>query len=169
MAHDLSLKRDARKRFIFERQALPVIAVAIGVPEATVRRWKRDAARDGDDWDTARAASTIAGEGLDSLIAEVVQDYVIVHKATIDDLRETADLTAADRAKILASLADSFNKTVNSAGRLSPKISELGVALDVLKRLVDYVATRHPHHAPAILEVIEPFGEHLSGIYGSGR
>ena len=165
MAHDQGIRREARRRYVFDRQVMPTIAIAMGIPEATIRRWKRDAATHGDDWDVARSANTIAGEGLDSIITEVVQDYVMMHQATIEDLRNNPDIAAIDKAKILAALADSFNKTVSAAGRLSPKISELGVAMDVLKRLGDFVHRQHPDHAGALLEVLEPFGQHLAEIY----
>lgn len=166
MAHDADKRREARKKYVFERQALPVIAVTLSVSEATIRRWKRDAGSRGDNWDTARSANTIAGDGFDGLVTEVVQDYVIVHQATIEDLRHADQLSPGDKAKILASLADSFNKTVKAAGRVSPKISELGVAMDVLKRLADFTAHTHPKLAPALLEVLEPFGQHLAEVYG---
>jgi hypothetical protein len=166
MAHDADKKREARRRYVFERQALPTIAITLDVSEASLRRWKRDAGARGDDWDIARSANTIAGEGLDRLITEVVQDYVTVHQATIDDLRSDPNLTAGEKAKILAALADSFNKTVNAAGRVSPKISELGVAMDVLKRLADFTTRHYPTIAPGLLEVLEPFGAHLSEVYG---
>lgn len=166
MAHGAETRREARKRYVFERQALPTIEIGLGVSEATLRRWKRDAAAQGDDWDVARSANTIAGEGLDRLVTEVVQDYVVLHQATIEDLRNAGNLAAGDKAKILASLADSFNKTVNAAGRVSPKISELGVAMDVLKRLGDFVGQNYPQLAPSLLEMLEPFGQHLAEVYG---
>jgi hypothetical protein len=166
MAHDGTKKREARKRYVFERQALPTIAITLTVSEATLRRWKRDAQAAGDDWDIARSANTIAGGGMDQLIIEVVQDYVTVHQATIEDLRNDPSLKAADKAKILSGLADSFIKTVSAAGRVSPKISELGVAMDVLKRLADHVAREHPSVAPVLLEVLEPFGQKLAEVYG---
>lgn len=166
MAHDADKRREVRKRYVFERQALPTIAITVGVSEATLRRWKRDAAAKGDDWDTARSANTIAGEGLDKLIMEVVQDYVTVHQATIEDIRNDAGMGAAEKAKIIAGLADAFNKTVNAAGRVSPKISELGVAMDVLKRMGDFVSRDFPQAAPALLEIIDPFGQHLAEVYG---
>lgn len=166
MAHDDDKRRDARRRYVFDRQALPTIGVTLGVSESTLRRWKSDAAAKGDNWDMARSANTIAGEGLDRLVTEVVQDYVTMHQATIEDLRNAPELPAADKAKVLAALADSFNKVVNAAGRVSPKISELGVAMDVMKRFADYVSARHPASAQALLEVIEPFGQHLSEVYG---
>lgn len=166
MAHEPDKRREARRRYVFDRQALPTIAIAIDVAEGTLRRWKRDAQQTGDDWDIARSANTVAGEGLDKLVTEVVQDYVIVHQATIEDLRADKDLTAAEKAKILAGLADSFNKTVHAAGRVSPKISELGVAMDVLKRLGEFITREHPDLAAALLEVLEPFGATLGEVYG---
>lgn len=146
---------------------MPTIAILLGVSEATLRRWKRDAGERGDDWNIARSANTIAGEGFDRLVTDVVQDYVTMHQATIEDLRNAENMSAMDKAKILAALADSFNKTVNAAGRVSPKISELGVAMDVLKRLAEFVSRQYPSAAPHLLEVIEPFGQHLSEVYGT--
>lgn len=166
MAHDADIKREARKRYIYERQALPTIALALTIPEATIRNWKRQARAAGDDWDAARSANVIAGEGLDRLVADVIQDYVTQHQATIEDLKNAEGLSPLEKAKVLASLADSFNKTVSAAGRVSPKISELGVAMDVLKRFADFVARNHPQAAQVLLEVLEPFGAHLSEVYG---
>lgn len=165
MAHDRDKRREARRRYVFDRQALPVVALATKVSEATLRRWKADAKASGDDWDVARSANAVAGEGLERLIVDVVQDYVVVHQATIEDLRASRDISAMDKAKILAGLADSFNKTVNAAGRVSPKISELGVAMDVLKRFAEFVTREHPAVAPALLEVLEPFGQRLGEVY----
>lgn len=165
MAHEPDTKRQARSLYIEQRQSLPVIEIATGVPVATLRRWKSEASKRGDDWDALRSASTIAGEGLESLVSEVIQDFVIVHQAAIEQLKTDTALPPVAKAKILASLADAFQKTVGSAGRISPKISELGVAMDVLRRLADYTARHHPASAPALLQVIEPFGDELAGIY----
>lgn len=164
MAHDAATRRDARAKYIYERFTLPQIALAIGASEPTVRRWKAEARADGDDWDQARVASSMSGQGLERIVAQVVQDYVIQHQATIEQLKE-AEIAPADKAKILSALADSFNKTVSAAGRLTPKISELGVAMDVLDRLAKYVAARRPEGADALLAVLEPFGAELGRIY----
>lgn len=169
MAHDDDKKREARKRFVHERLALPTLSVAIGVPESTLRRWKREARERGDDWDQARAAGLVAGEGFAGLVSVVLEDFVTQFQATMELLKTSDDIAPADRVKLMASLADALNKTVSSAGRAAPKISELGVAWDVLKRLADYVATHHPAVAPAVLEVLEPFGDYLTEVYGDGK
>jgi transposase-like protein len=165
MAHGADIQREARRRYVADRQSLPIIALAIGVSESTVARWKRTARSTGDNWDAARAAGTVAGDGLDTLIADLIQDYVIQHQAAIDALKDAKDMEPAERAQILASLADALSKTVSSAGRLSPKLSKLGVAMDVLKLMGDFVTRHYPHHAPALLEILEPFGAKLAELY----
>ncbi|MCJ8142954.1 DUF1804 family protein [Ancylobacter sp. A5.8] len=161
MAHDDGKKRDVRRKYVTERQSLATIALLVDVPESTLRRWKRDARTEGDDWDAARAASTLSGDGRDALIAGLLDDYVIQHQAAIDDLKAATDLGPGEKAKVLASLADSFSKTLAASGRLSPQISQLGVAMKVLELLGDYIAQHHRDHVAAFIEIIEPFGETL--------
>jgi len=165
MAANDDARREARTRYVIDRQSLPVIALALGVSSSTASRWKRDAKRNGDDWDVARAASTVQCEGLDSLIARLVEDYVIQHQATIDDLKSRTDMQPLERAQVLASLADSMSKTTASAGRLSPKINKLGVAMDVLRLLGEFLPEQFPQHTEALLEVLEPFGGRLAEVY----
>lgn len=165
MAHDTGMRKEARRAYVYDRQSLAAIAILMKVPEGTLRNWKRAALLAGDNWDTARAASTIAGDGFDHLVTEVVQDYVSQHQATIEGLKDDQGLTALDKAKVLASLADSFAKMVKSAGRVSPKISELAVAMDVLQKLGEFVMREHPKAASTIVEVLEPFGDHLAEVY----
>jgi len=166
MAHDGDKKRDARRRYVRERQGLPMIALATGIPERTIARWKAEAKADGDDWEASRAANTISGDGLDAVLIEVIEDYIVQHRAAIEDLKTEKGLSAIDRAKTIASLSDSFTKMISASGKVSPKISELGIAMDVLTRLGDFIGRTRPDLAPALLEVLEPFGEALSQSYG---
>lgn len=167
MAHDDTIKRNARKAFVFQRQSLPTIAIALAVSEATLRRWKREARERGDDWDVGRAANTIAGEGMEAIVSSVIEDFVVLYQVTIEGLKNETDAPASERVKLMASLADAFHKMISASGRVSPKISELGVAMDVLKRLADFTRQQHPDRAGLLLEVLEPFGTHLSEVYGS--
>ncbi len=66
---------------------------------------------------------------------------------------------------MLVSLSDAMTKMAASAKRFAPKVSELGVAQDVMAKLLEFVRETFPQHTAAILEIIEPFGEHLAGIY----
>lgn len=166
MSHGDKTKRDARRAFVFQRQSLPTISLALTVSEATLRRWKREAKERGDDWDVARAANTIAGEGMEAIVAAVIEDFVVLYQATIEGLKGDPNVAPAERVKLMASLADAFHKMISASGRVSPKISELGIAMDVLKRLGDFIRKDHPAQAGAFLELLEPFGLHLSEAYG---
>jgi hypothetical protein len=167
MAHDEAARKAARKAYVNDRLALPVIALSLGVSEPTLRRWKRSAAERGDDWDKARAANLVAGDGFDGLMSLVLEDFATQFQATMELLKGD-DIPALDRVKAMSSLADAMQKTVSAAKAATPRISELGVAYDVLKRLSEFAARHHAAQAPAILEVLEPFADHLTEIY-SGR
>jgi len=165
MARDLAKTRILRLAYINDGLTLPVAALKAGVPEGTARRWKREAADMGDDWDRVRTAQTLTGSGRDAVLGQAVEDFVIQFKAATDAITQSPDIAVADRVKMLASLADAFNKTIAAAGRVSPKISELGVALDVIKRLGDYVAKNFPGAAHDLLEALEGFGDTLAEVY----
>ena len=168
--HGPEKKREARQRYVNQRQNLPTIGDAIGVPAGTISQWKRRAKARGDDWQAAREAHLIAGEGLDSVVSSTVEDFVMLAQETIGQLKGDKELSAEKRADLLAKLADPMGKMVASAGRLAPKISELGVAQDVLRRLGTFIHQNHPDEAATFLEVLEPFGIHLTEIYeGKGR
>ena len=171
MASDTDKKRQARSEFIYKRKTLAMIALAVGVSANTVGRWKRAAKAAGDDWETARAAHMIAGEGLDAVITTVMEEFMIMAQSAIEDLKADGRKDAADRMPIkdrialMTSLADAMTKMITSAGKLAPKISELGVAQDVIKRLMEFVRETYPEHAHILLQISEPFGEHLVEAY----
>ena len=165
MGHAEDKKKLARRRYVFERQSMPTIALLISVSETTIRRWKKAAKDAGDDWDVARSAHMIAGQGLEAVVSAVVEDVVILTQSTIDAIKADEQIGAESKVKLITSLADSMNKMVAAAGRAAPKVSELGVAQDVLKRLAGFIREHHPKHAEAFLEVLEPFGEHLIEVY----
>ncbi|KZL25661.1 DUF1804 family protein [Pseudovibrio sp. Ad37] len=159
-------KRLARRLFVLDRQAIPTVAFSIGVSESTLRRWKKDAATGGDNWDAARSANALAGEGLEAVVTSVVEDFVSMFQATIEQIKASENIDPPEKVKLMASLSDAFNKMVASAGRVAPKLSELGVAQDVLQRFAEFIRKHHPDHAQTFLEVLEPFGEYLAEVYG---
>lgn len=166
MARDAQKLRELRAAYVQDGQSLPLAALAVGVPDGTARRWKREAAENGDDWDRARAAQTIQGQGRDALLTKAVEDFVIQFQAAIQSISDgKTEVDPVVRVEMLAKLSDAFTKTTSAAGRLSPKISELGVALDVLKRFGDYVAKEHPEAAQTMIEALEGFGATLSEVY----
>lgn len=164
MAYSAAQKKKARHGYVFERLALATIAVTLGVPLSTVRRWKREASARSDDWDVARSAHLIGGQGLESVIGSTVEDFALMAQATMEKMKSTK-YEPDEIVKMMASLADSTNKMIAASGRLTPKISQLGVAQDVLQRLTNFVQEDFPHHADAFLEILEPFGYELAKAY----
>ena len=159
-------RRKARSDYVNRRMTLAVIATVHGISEATVGRWKKAAKEQGDDWDKARTAHVIAGEGVEAVVSTVVEDFMIQAQAILDEIKE-GQHTTKEKVDMLVSISDAMTKMAASAKRFAPKVSELGVAQDVMAKLLDFVREEFPHHAKAILEIIEPFGEHLAGIYST--
>lgn len=160
------IRRKTRSDYVYRRMMQSTIAAAYGVSEATIGRWKKAAKEDGDDWDKARTAHVIAGEGVETVVSSVVEDFMIQAQAILDEIKDGQHSTA-EKVGMLVSLSDAMTKMAASAKRFAPKISELGVAQDVMAKLLDFVREEFPHHSAAILEIIEPFGERLAEIYAS--
>lgn len=158
------LKRKARSDYVYRRMNGATIALALGISEATFGRWKKAAKDAGDNWDLVRSASVMAGEGLDVVVSSVVEDFMILAQALLEDVK-SGELPLDLKVKHLVALADAMTKMTAGASRLAPKISELGVAHDVLRHFLDFAKENFPHHSQAILEMLEPFGERLAGIY----
>ena len=131
------------------RYALPTIALTLDVAYGTVRRWKNDAQGRGDDWDIARSAATMSGEGFDKLVSDAVEGFTVMFQATMEQIQQAVDMQPADKAKMMAALADSFNKMINAAGRASPNLSKLGIATEVLGKLAAFVRDDFPQHQHA--------------------
>lgn len=158
------LRRKARSDYIYRRMTLATIAVAYGKHEATISRWKKSALDAGDDWDKARTAHVIAGEGVEVVVSQVVEDFMIQAQAILDEIK-TGTHTTQEKVGLLVSLSDAMTKMAASAKRFAPKVSELGVAQDVMAKLLEFVRENFPQHSHVILEIIEPFGERLAEIY----
>lgn len=159
-------RRKARSDYIYRRMMQSTIAVTLGVSEATIGRWKKAAKENGDDWDKARSAHVLAGEGVEVVVSSVVEDFMIQAQSILDEIKGGTH-TAQEKVTMLVALSDAMTKMAASAKRFAPKVSELGVAQDVMAKLLEFVREEFPHHAQAILEIIEPFGERLAEIYAS--
>lgn len=162
MAHASEKRTQLRGLYVYQRLAMETACKQLGVPRSTANRWKQDAADKGDDWDTVRAAVGLGDENFSTLSKKLLEDYLVQHQATMDLLRQATGMSARDRADTLASMSDSFNKTMLSFRRLSPELNKQAVQLDVLQRLVSFAQARFPQHLTAMVELLEPFGEELA-------
>lgn len=166
MAHDDTTRRAVRAAYVFEQLSLEAAALKGGVPFATARNWKRAGKKLGDDWDKARAAQMIAGGGVEDVVRQTLGVVVQQVQATVDMIQNAPDMPPGEKVQALASLADAYNKLISASKRMMPETDKLAVATDVVKRLADFTRAKHPKHAPALLEVLEPFGEELAKAYG---
>lgn len=159
-------RRKVRSDYIYRQMTATTIAAIHSISPSTIGRWKKVAKANGDDWDIARSASIIAGEGMEAVVSTVVEDFMIMAQSLLEEIKNgTVPFEA--KVKSLVSLADAMTKMTSAAGKLAPKISELGVAQDVMQHLFEFVREVFPHHADVILEIIEPFGERLTARFNS--
>ena len=154
-------RRAIRSDFVNRRMAATTIAAARGCSVSTVQRLKARSKADGDDWESARRANVVAGEGVETVVSMVVEDFVLTAHSMMDQIKtEETDFKA--RMALMVQLADATTKMTSAARKLAPTISELGVAQAVLEDMLGFVRAEFPQHAEAILEIIEPFGETLT-------
>ena len=113
------------------------------------------------DYVHRRAASVMAGEGIDNVMTSILEDFMMEAHTLMQAIKGD-EVQVEDKFKSLVQLADAVTKMASSAKKFAPTISELGVAQDVLKQLLEFVRDEYPHHSQAILEIIEPFGEQLT-------
>ena len=165
MAHGSEKVAAVRAAYVHERLPLEIAAARVGVAPGTATRWKRKAREAGEDWDKLRAACLLAGDGVEAVARQMLADYVVQHKTLMDAI-STGDMPAAAKVDMLASLADSFNKTVAASKRVLPETSELATALSVLDKLGLFIRDHYPQHGPAFLEVLEPFGAEVARVFG---
>lgn len=164
MSANEDLKRKARSDYVYRRMMQSTIAAAYGISEATVGRWKKAAKEKGDDWDKARTAHVIAGEGVEVVVSSVVEEFMIQAQSILEEIK-VGEHDTATKVTLLVQLSDAMTKMAASAKRFAPKVSELGVAQDVVAKLLEFVRESFPQYSNMILEILEPFGEHLAGIY----
>ncbi|MEO5363437.1 MAG: DUF1804 family protein [Magnetococcus sp. DMHC-8] len=142
--------------------SLVVAAERAGVPEATARAWKR-AATGADDWDRLRDARILSSSNNGELVQNIMREFLVLHHEAIQAIRS---LPAEEQVSKIASLAYSLNKYMSELGRAAPELSRLGVAMEVLQALGEFIRTRHPDQVVTFMELLEPFSEHLARQYG---
>ena len=160
MAHSQDTRDKVRQLYV-EGMPLTGAALTCGVAYDTARDWKSKAQAKGDDWDTARAAYRISTQGVDDLNKQLVEDFARQVITTTREL-ETAQIPAADKAQLLAQLADAYAKFSKAFSRINPAFSGLSVALDTLKTIADHLRTQDP----AALRALQPHFDEIGAILG---
>ncbi|MEZ3140815.1 DUF1804 family protein [Citrobacter braakii] len=174
MAHPQEIRDKLRRVYVFDGLSLELAAVQIGIAYGTARRWKGEAASAGDDWDKLRAARLMAGGGLEETARGMLTAMVVQFQATMDLLTNgdpkgtTENIDAATRVKLLASLADAFNKAIASSRKILPETNQLAVAMQVIQTLSEFIKDNHPEHLELFINILEPFGRVIQSKF-SGK
>ena len=164
MAHSQETRDNVRRIYI-EGMPLTGAAACCNVSYDTAREWKRLGKERGDDWDSARAAYRISEQGIDDLNKQLVEDFARQVITTTREL-ETASIAAAEKALLLAQLADAYAKFSKAFSRINPQLSGLSVALDTLKTIVDLLQKRDKQALLAIQPHLDEIGAVLGKRYG---
>ncbi|HEV2678085.1 MAG TPA: DUF1804 family protein [Aliidongia sp.] len=166
MAHAPEKRALVRAAYVHERVPIEVAAHKAAVSMRTASRWKSEAKDEGDDWDRGRTAARMAGEGFQSIVQAMLEDFVSLHRSTMQDVRDDKEISPLAKAEALSRLADAFTKTMGAAAKASPELSRLAIAMEVIRLFGEFVRKRFPRHAPAFVEVLEPFAEALAAQLG---
>ena len=168
MAHPQETRDKLRQLYISGQQTLETAAMVCQIPQATARAWKRNAKEKGDDWDKLRAAYTMAGSSIEDLSRAMLAGFLTQYDKTMTMLQDESaeQLAPSERAKMLASLADAFTKTVAANARVMPETSKLAVALEVMDMLAAFVQREYPQHLAGVVEYLEPFGREIEKKLG---
>lgn len=165
MAHPAEIRAKLRAAFLYDGLSLEAAAERLGVSERTASRWKREALAKGDDWDKAKLASRLAGEGSEAVARVVLEEFLALFQTTLTDIKG-ADLKPMEKAEAISRLSDAYTKTMRSIEKSAPELNRLAIAMEVLQLLGKYVQTKQPDCAQAFLGVLTPFGEELACTYG---
>jgi hypothetical protein len=164
MAYGPEVRSSVRTNFIHGND-LKGAATLFGVSYETARNWKRDDKERGDDWDKAKAAYRLSNSDLDAMTAAIIERFVFLFETTISQIEEDDKITPLEKAEAISRLSDAYQKTVKAAKSSSRELSALSVALDVLKRLAQFIEEKFPQYKEPFVEVLAPFGKELTRTY----
>jgi transposase-like protein len=149
-------KKEARILFVKKGWGIDEIAAHLRVQPSTVNRWRREDKNQKIDWNTQKAAVSLGGR--DEQLAEVLNDYLNIHRQIMAELRERQDIDTIAKARVLASLADTFNRTTKAAVKVSPSLDHVALSHELLSKLSQYILSHHKNHAQDFAEILELFG-----------
>jgi hypothetical protein len=165
MAHAPETRAAVRAGYIYQRLTVEQAAERQGVSIATARRWKAQDAVGGDDWDSARTASSMATQSTRTMVDMVLADFLTNYQATMEAVRGE-QMAALEKAEAMSRLADAFTKTMAAVAKASPELARYSVATEILQELAAFVREHHPDRIEVVLELLEPFAQHIARIYG---
>lgn len=165
MAHSKKTRAKARTAYL-DSGDLATAAKVAGVPKATLRNWKAKARKEGDDWDRIRTAMHMAGPGREAAAQTILAQFLTQHQAVLEALGNAENTPPLVKVEAMAKLADAFNKTMAAIRKADPALSELSIALEIVRELIAFVAEKFPQYNAVLAEILEPFGVWVDEKYG---
>lgn len=166
MSHPVEKRAQIRDLYVHRGLNLAQAARSLSVDPRTAGRWKREAVAAGDDWDKAKAAGLLAGEGAEAVSRQVLEGFLAMFQDTLKAVQGLPDIKALEKTEAMASLADAYAKVTKSIQRSAPELNRLAIASEVITAFGKFVRERYPQAAAAFLEALEPFGAELVKLYG---
>lgn len=164
MAYSASVRSAIRRGYVQDGKDLAMLADEFRVPLRTVHNWKAADFRAGRDWDRERAGLMLGADAQSSLAYAVVPMFMRQIQAIIARVEQMAgegQLDPVTAVDLLAKLADTLTKTTSALRRLDPGMNKIALGLEFVKLLMEFTRKRFPQHAPALQELLEPFGQEL--------
>lgn len=169
MAKPPALRVKLRKHYAFDRLSLEQAAKLSGVTYSTAKRWKDQAAEQGDDWDKLRSASTLSGGDVEQLSQQILTEMLVQFNAVLDLIKADVEMDAVKRVDLLSSLMDNIHKSMSAMRKFMPEANSLAIGMLVLRGLAEFIQERYPQHASVFVEILEPFGAMLPKILSNAK
>jgi transposase len=155
LAHSDERQADVRDAYVNTLLSTVLIAHRFQVPEGTVRRWKLEAKRTGDDWDTERAATRLSKGPVGELQQDFLEQFTIQINEAFEQLKN-CELQLDERQKILASLVESMRKVKQIIGG-DDKLPKRAIATQVITLLTNHIKTKHSDFLPEFQQILQTF------------
>lgn len=165
MAWGQDVKDKVRSGYVFDQLTLDMVALKYSVPYDTVRRWKMQAAKAGDDWEKVRVAHTLAGDGLESMARSVLISLVVKCQSTLELINQNPDIAPKESVELLASLSDSLSKAVAASKKILPETDRLATALEVVQKMGEFISQKRPALYIEFVDVLEQFAKVLENEF----
>lgn len=166
MAHPKEVRARLRQLYISTQQPLDTIALQLNVSLSAARRWKREAAEKGDDWGALRTAIVLSADSVEATAREALGLFLVHYQSTLQSVNESDDMDPEVKTKLLSSLVYSYQTMTRASQHAMPGAARLGVALEIVEALGNFVESRYPDRGATLLEVLEAFGPELVRMYG---
>ena len=166
MAYGIEHRQALRAAFVHQALSLEAAAEKVNVAFGTASRWKSAAKAEGDDWEKARAASHMAGEGAEAVTHAMLSNFITLHNSITTELNTNPNIAALDKAEALSRLTDAYHKTMSGAARGAPKLAKLSIALEVVSLFAEFIAAHYPETGLTLINALEKFEPEVRAKYG---